>query len=126
MKLKILTVIIVAVIVGGVWLHYSNKKSAWNATFEWTGIPALPSWARNKQLEVQGSAFTRTLVVTFYGTSEQIQDWFKNEPALQNVKIERINEQTDKYILKPRGGSAYDEVRVDWFNKKVTITAEWS
>ncbi len=91
MKLKILLITIVAVIAGGIWFHYANEKSAWNATFEWTGISALPTWANNKKLEVRGNMFTRTFIVIFDGTSEQIIDWLKTEPALQNIKPEQMS-----------------------------------
>lgn len=126
MKLKILVGIVIVIVAGGIWLHYSNQKSAWNATFEWTGISALPTWAYNKKLEVQGSMFTRTFVVTFNGTPEQIAEWLKTEPALQGVNPEKVDEKTDKYILKPQGGSSYDEVKVDRLNNKITIRASWS
>jgi hypothetical protein len=126
MKLKILAIIIIIAIAGGIWFHYSNEKSAWKATFEWTGISALPMWAADKQLEAQGGFFTGKFFVSFKGTSEQIIDWLKTEPVLQNIKPEKVDEKTDKYILKPQGGSAYDEVKVDWLNNKVTIEAEWS
>ncbi len=126
MKLKILIIVVIVIVAGGIWFHYSNQKSAWNATFDWTGISSLPTWANNKKLEVQGNMFTRTFVVTFDGTPEQITDWLKTEPVLQGVNPEKIDEKTDKYILKPQGGSAYDEVKIDWLNNKVTIKAEWS
>ncbi len=126
MKSKILAVIAIVVVVGGIWFHYSNQKSAWDAPFEWTGISVLPTWASNKKLEVQGNAFTRTFVITFDGTPEQIAEWLKTEPVLQGVSPEKIDEKTDKYILKPQGGSSYDEVRVDRLNNKITIRASWS
>src|SRR3989344_5909178 len=91
MKSKLLVAFLIIIIVGGVWFHYENEKSAWNAVFTWSGISALPTWAANAKIKTRGNPFTRTFLVTFSGSREQIEEWMHTEPALQKIKSEKVS-----------------------------------
>jgi len=127
MKKTIIFILLVGII--GFWGLYSirqgniKKQIEWNTLFTWTGIPKLPDWAINKEIDLAPGSHATYVAKFDAGSKENIVNWMKNEPALLEVPVNYNDKTLPVFILTPQGGSSYDEVKFDLVNYKVTITA---
>ncbi len=123
---NIIVASIVLIVAGVLIFSYSMNKSAWSTALLWSGINSLPTWASDKTIEAKGSMFTREFVITFTGTSAQIEEWTLNESAFRNISKEQIDKSNYRFVLKPQGGAQWAEVNINLIHKKITIRTYWS
>ncbi|MEM9481363.1 MAG: hypothetical protein AAGA58_17065 [Verrucomicrobiota bacterium] len=104
------------------------RESALEAAKEWARIDAFPEGAKDLDIRIGGTSFTRLFTVTFWGDSEDIENWVKGYPGVSDPKCEiwQTEDGGEKYVYPAAGGTIYAEI-VHWPSfGKVRIHTTWS
>ena len=101
-----------------------QEKDIIETTLNWGGLAELPKEAENLTVEKEGSAFTRTFIVTFKANQKEIENWILNSKRLKNnkPKVKGLNET---YEIYPGENESFGG-KVSVENRKVTIRMSWS
>src|SRR4051812_41207138 len=65
-----------------------SKHSAISTACEWARLAPLPDPKDHLTVDVQGSMFTRTFVITFHADAATIQRWLAASPGFADAHIE--------------------------------------
>ncbi|RBP45640.1 hypothetical protein DES53_10222 [Roseimicrobium gellanilyticum] len=102
----------------------SAKASAWN----WARLPALLAKAQGIHLTTDGSVFSRSFRVTFFGAPADIAAWVKSCPGVgdPDCKKEPLEGGGMRYVYPAGGGAAYAEIVHFPARGTVEIYTYWS
>ncbi len=92
---------------------------------EWGRLAPFPASATNILIETEGSSFTRSFRASFVAPEQDIQDWIKSSPGLNNTTAEELPHNQVWYSILPGGGANKAEVTIDYGLNKVEIYVSW-
>jgi hypothetical protein len=122
----VLAVLVVALVTAGaMYVSHANRQSAIAAATVWARLAPLPPSARNLQVEVKGSMFTREFVITFDASPAVLQQWLASSPGPASASPTGAGSITT-YAIAPGGGAGFAEVTVDHRAGRVVIRTYWS
>jgi hypothetical protein len=133
MKKIILFFLICIVILGLVLFFTSRQGEEKKIVLAWSGISAIPTWAKEVSVETNGNSFSREFTMMFSGTAEEIDQWIAEEPVFKTAEKKDIQSSdvsqkgsVETYILVPQSGAGYAEVVIDRSVGRVKIRVYWS
>lgn len=118
-------VLIGLVAVGAAYMACTDPQSAIDTTIEWAQLAPLPHSARNVEVDVKGSMFTREFVITFDAPAADIKRWIAASPGPSSATITVAGAITT-YAITPGGGAQFAEVKVDAELNRVVVRTYWS
>jgi hypothetical protein len=122
----VLAVLFVAIVTAGaMYVSHANRNSAIATATVWARLAPLPHSARNLQVEVKGSMFTREFVITFDASPAVIQQWLASSPGPASASP-TVGGAITTYAITPGGGAGFAEVTVDHGAGRVVIRTYWS
>jgi hypothetical protein len=106
-------------------IHAHNQAIA--LTRDWARLAPFPPSATHLQVDVKGTMFTRTFVITFDAPQADIDDWLARSPGIQDAERSRVDDdaKADRYVITPHEAQ-YAEVIVNPLTHHVRIRAYWS
>ena len=123
-----------AVTVAGLFLVSSNsrdnqdpakQKEIMALVLKWGRLAPFPIEATNISIETEGNSFTRSFRVSFVAPKEDIQDWIKKSPGLNEAVPERLSDNKVWYSIVPGSGANKAEVTIDNSLNQVEIYVSW-
>jgi hypothetical protein len=92
---------------------------------EWGKLTPFPASATNVSIEAEGSTFTRSFRASFVAPQQDIQNWIKLSPGLNEATAEEVSDNKIRYSITPGGGANSAEVTIDNVLNKVEIYVSW-
>ena len=83
-------------------------------TLEWGRLDPFPANAENVSIWTEGNQFTRSFRAKFKASDEDINNWIKASPGLNEATIEETPEGKKKYVIVPGGSANYAEIIIDF------------
>ena len=119
--------------VGTLWYETSNYMFPWRVnesikyTLLWGGLADLPDNVTDFDIEMSGSAFTRTFDMQFTSSNEELKSWVNKSKRLKNNTPIVLSEFISKYEIYPGEEKAVGGwVQIDWQKHEVKIHIVWS
>jgi len=103
-----------------------NRAYAVAVAQKWAGLAPLPTSARDVVVEVEGSAFTREVTLTFEAEPEEIETWLEVSPGTTDVVPKELIGGSLEYSISPKGGAAFAQITLSSDRRRVRIVAYWS
>jgi hypothetical protein len=88
-------------------------------------LAPLPAGAKIKQIKTAGNVFTRSLHISFSAGKSDIKQWLADSKGISKIKLYKQGNLL-KYVLNPRCGYNYGDVKVDTTLSVVSIYIAWS
>lgn len=120
-------VLLLTTLMGGcvLGIRHRNRQSAIATSLAWTKMSALPEGARQVDVEVGGSIFTREFKVEFQASEAEIKDWLVASEGVWFSRRDSISEGTVGYTID-ESDALFAQVTVDWETLTVVIHTYWS
>jgi len=119
-----ITIIIVSLVSGYLFINNSNRNSALNTTLKWARLSSFPKCAKDLELVSSGSMFTREFVVEFTCPKSALKKWIDNSPGLLDA-VQKKKGDIIIYSIKPGAGAQFAELTVNWQTNHVIVKTYW-
>ena len=113
-------------LIGALSVNVFLERSALSIARTWARVAPLPASARDLEVDVLGSMFTREFEVSFKASPQEITEWLRRSPGIQDAGPPQVRGSLCRYVIKPGGGAQWAEVKVDARWNRVTIRTYWS
>jgi hypothetical protein len=107
-------------------LNLYLNHSAIETARAWARLAPLPASARDLEVDVTGSMFTRELEISFKATRQDVAEWLQRSPGIRDAEPPQVRGSVTRYVIKPGGGAQWAEVKIDSRWNRVTIRTYWS
>ena len=102
-------------------------RGAIETSLTWTRMSPLPESAKNIDVLVEGSMFTREFEVEFEASEEEIKAWLADSPGTAVSYLPRYASAKETISYKIDESEAlFAQVTVDWETLTVVIHTYWS
>lgn len=92
----------------------------------WGRLAPLPQNIENFKIQTQGSRFTRGFTFTFNASQKNIKLWLNKCDSFLDCKIEKVDDNTTRYLLKPEGDASFTVLVIYWNKGEVYFNTYWS
>ena len=123
--MAVIALLMTFVVAGTIYLSHANSPSAIDTATTWARVAPLPPSARNVDVDVKSSMFSREFIITFNAPPAVIQKWIAASPGLTSASLSTTGSVTT-YAITPGGGAQFAEVKVDSRAHQVIIRTYWS
>ncbi len=107
-----------------------ENKEAIDTALAWCRLDPLPASAEGIEVNVEGSAFTRSFEITFSAPMAEIDAWLARSLGTRSLPPETQSAGVETYVIEPGQGAQYAEVRIERIagqpNGQVRIRTYWS
>ena len=101
-----------------------QKESVIQTTLNWGGLAELPKEIENLSVEKDGSLFSRTFIIEFNASQNEIQNWIINSKRLKN-NMPKVHNEIKTYEINPGENESFGG-KVSIEKGKVIICMSWS
>src|ERR1700722_10215729 len=123
---RFVVVAIFAALVAAVgWYRHESNKSAVSTSLVWARVAPLPGSARDIDIDIEGSMFTREFVISFTAPAADIDRWIAASAGPASA-TQTVSGAVTTFVITPGGGADFAEVKVDKNLYRVTIHTYWS
>jgi hypothetical protein len=121
---KLIAILVaIAVVVG--WYRYESRQSAVATAIVWARLAPFPTSATNRDVDIEGSMFTREFVISFTAPAADIDRWIAASAGPASA-TQTVSGSVTTYAITPGGGADFAEVKVDKSINRVIIHTYWS
>lgn len=104
-----------------------ERANAIETTLKWGGLSGLPEGVEIVSVETEGSMFTRTFLLEFNLSREELREWISSSKRLKGKSPVIDKDGTKRYEIYPgEEGSIGGTVRIDPEVGSVKIIMTWS
>lgn len=134
--LLIVGVLVVGIITSTSWFWISSnsrdnqdlakQKEMMTLVLTWGRLAAFPANATKVSIKTEGSSFTRSFRASFFAPKQDILDWIKKSPGINEAVPEKLSDNKIWYDIVPGDGANKAEVTIDNLLNTVAIYVSWN